>query len=91
MILDKYFNDIINTPEYYFVEHIDVIEGTTKRGSWRNTHIVPYYEYVIYLNSDNSNLISDLYDKIGTTHGILFPVREDGSPRAYYSIDHKFI
>jgi hypothetical protein len=99
-ILDEYLNRIIKKPEYDFVDHIEVIEGTTKRGNWRNEHIVPYYEYVVYLNDYNplvindnplvSRALSDLYDKIGDTHAILFPVKEDGSPRAYYSIDRKF-
>jgi hypothetical protein len=92
-ILDEYFNRIIKKPEYDFVDHIEVIEGTTKRGNWRNEHIVPYYEYVVYVNDNPlvSRALSDLYDKIGDTHAILFPANENGSPRAYYSIDRKYL
>lgn len=92
-ILDEYFNRIIKKPEYDFVDHIEVIEGTTKRGNWRNEHIVPYYEYVVYVNDNPlvSRALSDLYDKIGDTHAILFPAKEDDSPRAYYSIDRKYM
>ena len=92
-ILEDYFNRIIKIPEYNFVDRIDVIEGTTKRGNWRNEHIVPYYEYVVYINdySFDNSLLSELYEKIGDTHGILFPKYEDGSPRAYYSVDTIYI
>lgn len=92
-ILDEYFNRIIKNPEYSFVDRVEVIEGTTKRGNWRNEHIVPYYEYVVYISdySFDNKLLSELYGKIGDTHSILFPVNDDGTPRAYYSIDTQYL
>lgn len=91
-ILDKYLNDIIKSPEYSFIDEIEVVQGTTIKGSWRKEYSVPYYEYVIHfkdkidLSREELNLASDLMEKISTTHGIMFPV-ENGSPTAYYSID----
>jgi len=91
-ILDEYFNRIIKTPEYDFVDRIEVIEGTTKRGNWRNEYIAPYYEYIVYLKKYNDwQSTSNLYEKIADTHAILFPTKEDGSPRAYYSIDTQYL
>lgn len=90
-ILVTYFARIIKSPEFDFVDSIEVIEGTTKLGNWRNEHIAPYYEYVVHLkDNDNGRSTSDLYDKIGFTHQILFPVKENGKPRAYYSISTSY-
>jgi hypothetical protein len=89
-ILDKYLNNIIKSPKFNFVDHIDVIEGTTKIGNWRNEHIAPLYEYIICVNDDNHSL-SDLYEKIGDTHALLFPQKKDGSPGAYYHVSHKYV
>jgi len=88
-ILDEYFNRIIKSPEYDFIDRIEVIEGNTKRGNWRNEYIVPYYEYIVHANDTNER-ISEIYDKIGDTHKILFPPNEDGSVRAYYSINTEY-
>ena len=92
-ILDDYFNKIIKSPEFNFVDHIEVIEGTTKIAKWKDFHVAPYYDYIVYVNDTPlvSSALSELYDKISDTHAILFPTKEDGTPRAYYSIHHRYM
>ena len=88
-ILTGYFDMILGYPEFDFVDRIEVIEGTTKRGNWRNEYIVPYYEYIIYIN-DYDKRVEGLRERIADAHKLVFPPNDDGSVRAYYSIDTKY-
>ena len=85
-ILTGYFNMILEYPEFDFVDRIEVIEGTTKRGNWRNEHIVPYYEYIIYLKEYDER-VEGLRERIADAHKMVFPQNDNGSVSAYYSID----
>ena len=88
-ILTGYFDMILEYPEFDFVDRIEVIEGTTKRGNWRNEYIVPYYEYIIYIN-DYDKRIEELREKIADAHMMVFPRNDDGTARAYYSVNYEY-
>jgi hypothetical protein len=88
-ILDEYFNRIIKSPEYDFIDRIEVIEGTTKIAGWKNDYEKPFYEYIVHANDDDER-IADMYDKIGDIHKIMFPRNDDGTPRAYYTINTEY-
>jgi hypothetical protein len=89
-ILDEYFNRIIESPEYDFVDRIEVIEGTTKTLKWIDTHDTPFYDYIIYINDYDEQRIEELREKIGDIHMIVFPRNDDGTARAYYSINYEY-
>jgi hypothetical protein len=89
-ILDEYFNRIIKSPEYDFVDRIEVIEGTTKTLKWIDTHDTPFYDYIIYINDYDEQRIEELREKIGDIHMIVFPRNDDGTARAYYSINYEY-
>ena len=89
-ILEEYFNRIIKSPEYDFVDRIEVIEGTTKTLKWIDTHDTPFYDYIIYINDYDEQRIEELREKIGDIHMIVFPRNDDGTARAYYSINYEY-
>jgi hypothetical protein len=94
-ILDTYLNKIIKSPKFDFVDHIDVNRSTTKESKWQAQYEMPVIDYIINLKEDalydiesHNNDLSDLYEKIGDIHKILFPQKKDGTPSAYYHISH---
>ena len=88
-ILDEYFNRIIESPEYDFVNRIEVIEGTTRVAGWKEKYEVPFYEYIVHAKDSDERLVY-LYEKIGDIHRIMFPMNDDGTPRAHYDINTKY-
>jgi len=88
-ILDEYFNRIIQSPEYDFVDRIEVIEGTTKTLKWIDTHDTPFYDYIIYINHYDER-IEELREKIADAHMMVFPRNDDGTARAYYSVNYEY-
>jgi len=94
-ILSHYLNKIIDSPEFDFVDNIEIIEGSTGVAGWNKEHEKPYYEYIVHVNyyqyeQTFEKSKRDLYDRIGDTHTILFPINDDGTPSAYYSINTEF-
>jgi hypothetical protein len=88
-ILEEYFNRIIKSPEYDFIDRIEVIEGTTLVAAWKSNYEKPFYEYIVHAK-DTDERIGDMYEKIGDIHRIMFPMNDDGTPRAYYSINTEY-
>jgi hypothetical protein len=85
--LTKYFNELIESPEFEWIEKIEVQMDDTLNYGW--TRSIPLFNYFIYVKPEfNSSplklarLEKEIYEK----HSLLFPNNAKDQVTAHYSI-----
>ena len=89
--LSKYYDELIKSPEFEWIDRIEVVKTSTTRGGWSRQYTKPVYDFTIFVNPESSPTSKDknkIFDDISKMYTMLgFREEDEFGPMAYYSVN----